>query len=716
VAGPGPAAAQAVADTSAQPYLLEARFYEVCDNPASAAQPALPTGWTAYPPPASSDTQVACGPGGIGVTGSSGDTKMFATLFRTDAQPLTRGRYVLTGAGAGTAAMLKNGFGDASFASRTRILNLKSAAPIVNSVEIDWDDRSESGWYGLLELWGTGIQWLRLEKLPAAPIAARTYGVPSSADSHWSVPAGTTWQAEGEGTRLSGAPGGLATLEQVIELPPGRYEVTTEAHGGTRLLLTSGPAAAHRYTLVDEEAGGTPDGAAVPVQARFTASGQPVVLSLAATQAGQDVVVFPVHIRPLVEAPVTAAQRAALRPSPWPARGMTVSDVFDLLPDTRPPRDAGGMECARIAKPWSSNTAWPHHADFADLKALGANLVRLPVPTMARATKPGCLLVDAGDVQPDGRVSGQVFWTQAWPVILEEAAAVVQAAGNAGLKVVLLMEPTTPGAALDEQPDGWASLQARKDFVRGWREMAARLSPLREHLWAYDLKNEPYEFVAGRGNVPPSRWRELAVDTIAAIRRAESAADPQREPAWVVYEPVLQPSAYWAPQYAGLVPLPDPRVVYSEHYYDDFAFTHQNICQAGYPQGSLPYAGTAQAVQGALQPLADFSLASGAPVLVGEFSAAVWAGWSPAAGGQWLPRTDAAGQPVHDNVNWLRDVLDTMEANGLAWTYHSYRTYFAWNAELIATHGPCGPFDYQAPGGPDTPTLQLLRSYLQANP
>jgi hypothetical protein len=107
-------------------------------------------------------------------------------------------------------------------------------------------------------------------------------------------------------------------------------------------------------------------------------------------------------------------------------------------------------------------------------------------------------------------------------------------------------------------------------------------------------------------------------------------------------------------------------------------------------------------------------------VYIGEFGAAVWAGWSEVLGPNglsqvppvWKPRLGANGQPIFDNVNWLRDVMDVIEPFGFAWTQHSFRTYYAWDSEITPDHGPCGPYSYYLPGQPETPTMVLMKAYL----
>jgi endoglucanase len=285
----------------------------------------------------------------------------------------------------------------------------------------------------------------------------------------------------------------------------------------------------------------------------------------------------------------------------------------------------------------------------------------------------------------------------------------------------LVIDPPTPSATLDASPAGWVNLQARSDFARGMRDLAARLAPLRRHIWAYDLVNEPHEQRNNVGNLPASQWRNLASELIEAVREGEAAAGvPATEGSWIVFEPGLFPPSVWPSLYGQLVPFADRRVIYSDHYYEPFAFTHQNIPQPGYPKGTLPYTGTVAQARAHLQPLADFASRTGAPFYLGEFGAVVWAGWSPdagttrcsacpCAGERWQPRRDANGEPIHDNVNWLRDVMDAADTLGMAWTQHSFRTYHGWDSEVTPLNVTCETHVRHMAGEPDTPAMRLMK-------
>jgi endoglucanase len=259
------------------------------------------------------------------------------------------------------------------------------------------------------------------------------------------------------------------------------------------------------------------------------------------------------------------------------------------------------------------------------------------------------------------------------------------------------------------------------------RELVTRMAPtqLRQQVWAYDLVNEPHEARPGTGwgNLPASQWRNLAAELIESIRQAESAAGvPASGASWVVVPTGLYSSVDWPALYGQLVPFADKRVLYTEHYYDPFDFTHQNIPQLNYPVGTLSYDFTPPQVLARLQPLADFSSRTGAPFYLGEFGAVNWAGWSPVSGVSncrvcpctpepWQPRRDASGQPIYDNVNWLRDVMDAANTLGLSWTQHSFRTYEGWDSEYLAPNGPCQAVR-MVPGQSDTPAMSLMKRYL----
>ena len=191
-------------------------------------------------------------------------------------------------------------------------------------------------------------------------------------------------------------------------------------------------------------------------------------LTLSALTPGKGFSFDGIAITPVVERVPSPQALAAERPQPWPARGATAPGATEVMAPA--PRDRRGRVCLRST-------------DFTgalqDLKATWrADIARIDVPTVRRATRKGCMLLEEADKRSDGTVDRDKFWSQAWPVILDEAEQALRAAARADLKLVLLVEPPTPTAKLDTSPAGWVDLHARSDFVRGMREIALRLAPV----------------------------------------------------------------------------------------------------------------------------------------------------------------------------------------------------------------------------------------------
>ena len=684
---------------------IEVDFTALCEGRARKA-PALPAGWGVHLDPNDRDARAVCGPNGFGVTGAKLDSKVYLVLNATSANPLRTGRYVLTAAGAGPLVRVRNGFGERSFAAKSRVVNLEAETPIVNQLEFSWDAARQT--HATLEVWGGGLQWLRLERMPDTRAPLTLDAPRATGGDAWSPGAGTRVVA-GEAGRVSvqGPDGGAARLGRTFALPAGRYELAMHTRGAVDAALLTGPAGGSRHLTMDMAQRG-PGDRDTPLVWRFNASGQPVTINLVAARPGQAFGMSDIRVTPVDDpeaAPSSAPRRdPRLRPSPWPARGMTAPTMAELLP--RPARDWRGRECPRPRDRSDS---------LRNLKDWGADIARVGIATVSRATRADCRLVPDGAMLTPTTVEPEAFWRDAWPVILDEAEQAVRAAGAAGMKLVVLVEPPTPALALTERPAAWVNLRLRRDFLRGMRELGERLGPLRAHIWAYDLVNEPFETRRGIGNLPASQWRSLSIDLTAALRAGEDAAGvPDAERTWVVHEIGLFPNGDWAEAYGSLVPLPDPRVIYSDHYYEPFAFTHQNICVGKYPQGTLAYTGSPAQMKAAMKPLADFMARTGAPVYLGEFGAAGWAGWSRGPDGRWVPRRDASGRVVLDGVEWLGDLMQVLNDLGLSWTMHSYRQYYSWDTEVLPESGPCGPYRFHQRGDPDTPAMAVVKRYLRA--
>ena len=465
---------------------------------------ALPTGWSAYP----STVTVECGPNGAG-TAIGADNHLRALLFQNPATRLRTGRYMLTGGGAGSAiARALNGYGDVpSTATRLRTLNLSSPTPIVNSMVFDWDEAASQS--GMLDVRGVGVKWLRLERQPDVAVgfaAAKTC-------NQWVRPASVTCANSSASSRVTASNGATASVTRSFVLPAGRYRLATSARGAVTVQITSGPDSSQRYVVLREPIAAV-GSSFLNLSRLFTASGQEVSLSITATSANTRFDFKDVVITPYTEATPSPATLAGERPSPWPARGINSPDAAQAM--SAAPLDFAGNPCTRF--PADSNNA------LFEMKAWGAQIARMSLATTGRVTRLGCELLQPTDIYADGTMNRDRFWANAWPRILSEAEAALRAAESAGLKVVLMLEPPTPGVKLDGTPTGWVDLQARSDYARGIREMAQRLAPLRHNIWAYELANEPYEVVNNYGNVAASQYRHLAIELIEAVRQGRSVS------------------------------------------------------------------------------------------------------------------------------------------------------------------------------------------------
>ena len=104
-------------------------------------------------------------------------------------------------------------------------------------------------------------------------------------------------------------------------------------------------------------------------------------------------------------------------------------------------------------------------------------------------------------------------------------------------------------------------------------------------------------------------------------------------------------------------------IVYSFHFYEPHEITHQGLpdhpAAVAYPSKAWDKAQLSQAMNEARRFAAQHKL----PMFVGEFSCVRWA-----PGGS-CPR-------------YLADAVALFEAEGWGWTYHCWRCYQGWDAEV----------------------------------
>lgn len=239
-------------------------------------------------------------------------------------------------------------------------------------------------------------------------------------------------------------------------------------------------------------------------------------------------------------------------------------------------------------------------------------------------------------------------------------------ADSSGVKVALVML-SLPGARWRQHNGDRSDFRLYREeralaaAERFWGEVA---TALRGHpaLVAYDLLNEPHPERA-RG-VAPGRLAEVQVRLLAAVR----AADPD-------VPVILEGGAFAAPEGIDAMAVPDdPRVLYSFHFYEPWAYVnHRQGGRWRYP-GDLPADDDTTRrerwdvarLEAALAPVVAWQARHGVPssrVICAEFG---------------VPRTHPGA------AAWLRDVVRACERHGWHWAFYAFRedTWPAMDYEL----------------------------------
>jgi len=252
-----------------------------------------------------------------------------------------------------------------------------------------------------------------------------------------------------------------------------------------------------------------------------------------------------------------------------------------------------------------------------------------------------------------------------------------------GVAIVLTAE-----FEMKPNPPLWGSPERARGFADAWRRVARMLRDV-PVVVGLDLMNEP--------NPPHSpteptafrdQWVQLAERTIEAVR----AEDPDMP---LVIEGVAGGMPIGL---RGFPVLADPKLVYSIHFYNPHAITHQHVSPGWsktlpYPvlddallKGTDIYPGPwdAARLRSVLQDAVDFQKRSRAPIYVGEFSCVRWA-------------------PGESAQRYVADCLSFFREFGWSWTYHEFRGWPGWDAEIASRD----PNDRRR--SPDAPVISMLR-------
>lgn len=242
-----------------------------------------------------------------------------------------------------------------------------------------------------------------------------------------------------------------------------------------------------------------------------------------------------------------------------------------------------------------------------------------------------------------------------------------------------------------EMPSFWHNNALRSSFVANWKWFAGAFQN-DPAIAGLDLMNEPNPpWPSGKVAEAHALWRPLAEQSIAAIREAGVTLP-------IIYEGVGGGQAIGLREF---LPFSDPQVVYSIHLYTPHAITHQHVGSAWpqtipYPAGAEWQLGDVVAGIGAwdrsrlelsLRDVITFQRRFQVPIYVGEFSCVRWA-------------------PNGSVQRYIADCLAIFRQFGWSWSYHEFRGWSGWDAEIASEVSSV------TARSPDAPVYKLLLTEL----
>ncbi|MCB9495442.1 MAG: cellulase family glycosylhydrolase [Fibrobacteria bacterium] len=266
---------------------------------------------------------------------------------------------------------------------------------------------------------------------------------------------------------------------------------------------------------------------------------------------------------------------------------------------------------------------------------------------------------------------------------LDELERVLDDARRRQIGIIVDLHSPPGGASEDGTTRIFLESKFQEAFLESWDSIVNRVggSPA---LAGWDLVNEPNQNQPSPTGLKD--WRELQIEVARRIRVSDSTT------------PILfEVAGNSHPEKFGLLrPVDLQGIVYEVHMYWPHAFVMQGFRPPW--KDTIPYPGTWQgrpfdkdAIRSILEPVRSFQLATGARILVGEFSALRWA---PGAS------------------QYLADCISIFEEYGWDWTYHAFREYPGWDVEVADE--PWSPHGKPIPSKP-TERESVLRAGLSKN-
>jgi endoglucanase len=330
--------------------------------------------------------------------------------------------------------------------------------------------------------------------------------------------------------------------------------------------------------------------------------------------------------------------------------------------------------------------------DFANIKSLGCDVIRLPV---------NLHYMTGGE--PDYTVDPLFYYFFDQVVDIAEE-----------LEIHLILDNHTFDPSVDTDPDIGDIL------VPVWTQIADHYKNCSTYLY-YEVLNEPH-------GISDAAWNEIQYNVIDAIRSVDTVHTIVVGPAgWNGYS-----NLQYMPEYT------DDNLVYTFHFYDPFLFTHQGaswtdpsmVPLAGVPfpydADSMPDCpaeligtwiesslnnyhndGTVARVQQLIDIADAFMTERDVPLLCGEF-------------GVYIPNSDN-----DERVYWYNIVRSYLEDKGIAWTIWDYTGGFGLfeegggdlfdydlNIPLVEALGLTAPQQYEFVLEPDTTGFALYLDYI----
>ncbi len=332
--------------------------------------------------------------------------------------------------------------------------------------------------------------------------------------------------------------------------------------------------------------------------------------------------------------------------------------------------------------------------DFAQIKSLGCDVIRLPINLHAMAGP-------APDYTLDPLFLGLLDSAVNWAELLD---------------LHLILDNHTFDPASITLPS------VEEVLVKVWPQMATRYASRSNKVY-YEILNEPH-------GIADATWGAIQGRVIQAIRAVDS-----------VHTLIVGPAAFNS--YYNLDQMPvytDANLIYTFHFYDPFIFTHQGATWVGIPLedlSNMPYPydpdsmpalppslsntwvsgayqdyaniGTDSMIQTQLDIAIAFSQSRNVPVFCGEF-------------GVYQPNSKES-----DRVRWYETVRTKLEAAGIPWTIWDYRGGFGvfqentqelfdhhLNLPLLTALGLNTPPQTPFQPVPDSSGLPIYRDFVEA--